>query len=270
MMFLRASINESTTANPSLSPLTIFEVSESKLFKVQKHLIHPLSISECTPPKIDNRPDFDSILRRVLISYLNIEDPLRLTRIAYEEAMAVSGPDQWHTHALETKYYIKWHMTALQRGYPSLLSLGSLRNKWLESKRNDPPTCQRAFGLRWQIESLLDDSNEGSPTPIPHTIIETIAHVPANHADQSLTRHEALSEIYDPSILSYMGEQHGRIIQALFDGENLVLQHSQLWSFENEDIAPVELFIRYIISQLGWRDQTLVFEHLRNQLHRWT
>ena len=47
-----------------------------------------------------------------------------------------------------------------------------------------------------------------------------------------------------------MGEKHGRIIQASFDGENLVLQYSQLWNFENEDIAPVELFMRYNISQL--------------------
>ncbi|KAJ5834529.1 hypothetical protein N7447_000555 [Penicillium robsamsonii] len=45
-------------------------------------------------------------------------------------------------------------------------------------------------------------------------------------------------------VLSYMGEQHGRIIQASFDGENLVLQFSQLWSFEDEDTAPVELFTR--------------------------
>lgn len=46
-----------------------------------------------------------------------------------------------------------------------------------------------------------------------------------------------------------MGEQHGRIIQASFDGDILVLQYSQLWSFENEDTAPVELFMRYNISQ---------------------
>lgn len=47
-----------------------------------------------------------------------------------------------------------------------------------------------------------------------------------------------------------MGEQHGRIIQASFDGENLLLQYSPLWSFEDDDTAPVELFIRYYISQL--------------------
>lgn len=52
-------------------------------------------------------------------------------------------------------------------------------------------------------------------------------------------------------LLSYMGQKHGRIIQASYDAEeNLILQYSQLWCFENEATAPVELFIRYNISQL--------------------
>lgn len=46
-----------------------------------------------------------------------------------------------------------------------------------------------------------------------------------------------------------MGRQHGRIIQALYDGNNLSIQYSQLWSFENEETAPVELFLRYNISK---------------------
>jgi len=46
-----------------------------------------------------------------------------------------------------------------------------------------------------------------------------------------------------------MGQKHGRIIQASLDGENLVLQYSQLWSFEDDDTAPVELFVRYNIGQ---------------------
>ncbi|KAF4762006.1 hypothetical protein N7455_002761 [Penicillium solitum] len=95
--------------------------------------------------------------------------------------------------------------------------------------------------------------------------METIAHVPANHADQSLT-HEVRAivnmmlirtsqkpfrkyPIHPLLVLSYMGEQHGRVIQASFDGEILVLQYSQLWSFEDADTAPVELFMRYNISQ---------------------
>ncbi|KAJ5406706.1 hypothetical protein N7465_007990 [Penicillium sp. CMV-2018d] len=129
-----------------------------------------------------------------------------------------------------------------------------------------PQIYERGLGLHWQIESLLEDSDESSP--VPHAIMETIARVPANHADQSLTLHEVRAivnmmlirtsqrlfrkyPIHPLLVLSYMGEQHGRIIQASFDGANLVLQYSQLWSFEDDDTAPVELFMRYNIRQLG-------------------
>ncbi|KAJ5789583.1 uncharacterized protein N7518_006594 [Penicillium psychrosexuale] len=112
---------------------------------------------------------------------------------------------------------------------------------------------------------LLEDGDENFP--MPHAIMENIAHVPANHADQCLTLHEVRAivnmmlirtshrpfrkyPIHPLLVLSYMGEQHGRIIQVSFDGESLILQYSQLWSFEDDDTAPVELFLRYNISQL--------------------
>lgn len=57
-----------------------------------------------------------------------------------------------------------------------------------KKKRNDPPISEHAFGPYWRIQTLLDDSKENAP--LPHAIIDTIAHVPANHADQSLTLHE--------------------------------------------------------------------------------
>ncbi|KOS41039.1 hypothetical protein ACN38_g8112 [Penicillium nordicum] len=145
------------------------------------------------------------------------------------------------------------------------MDLGSLRLRRTKKKRNDPPISEHAFGPYWRIQTLLDDSKENAP--LPHAIIDTIAHVPANHADQSLTLHEVRAivnvmlirtshrpfrgySIHPLLVLSYMGEQHGRIIQASFDGENLILQYSPLWSFEDDDTAPVELFIRYYISQL--------------------
>jgi hypothetical protein len=55
-----------------------------------------------------------------------------------------------------------------------------------------------------------------------------------------------------------MGRKHGRIIQAHHDGERLTLQHSPLWSFEDEATAPVELFIRYSLSiPLGLQSESL-------------
>lgn len=46
-----------------------------------------------------------------------------------------------------------------------------------------------------------------------------------------------------------MGKQHGRIIQIVVKEGRIVVQYSKLWSFEVEDIAPVELFIRYMLSR---------------------
>lgn len=50
-------------------------------------------------------------------------------------------------------------------------------------------------------------------------------------------------------VLSHMSEKHGKIVQASLDGELLVIQYSQLWSFQDEETAPVELFVRYNLSQ---------------------
>lgn len=97
---------------------------------LQRYPLHPSIISDCKPPILDNRPNFDSILRDVLIRHPNIEDPLIPAMVSYEEAMAVSGPDEWQSHALQTQYYMYWHMTALRTGCSSLIGLGSLRTGW--------------------------------------------------------------------------------------------------------------------------------------------
>jgi hypothetical protein len=46
-----------------------------------------------------------------------------------------------------------------------------------------------------------------------------------------------------------MNKQHGRITQVVVEEGRILLQYSKLWSFEVEDTAPVELFIRYILSR---------------------
>jgi hypothetical protein len=45
-----------------------------------------------------------------------------------------------------------------------------------------------------------------------------------------------------------MGDRQARIIQALYDGKALVLQYSPLWNFEDAETAPMELFVRYRLS----------------------
>lgn len=43
-----------------------------------------------------------------------------------------------------------------------------------------------------------------------------------------------------------MGPQHGRILQAYFDGEELVIYKSVLYDFTRRKNAPVNLFIQHL------------------------
>ncbi|KAJ5458583.1 hypothetical protein N7475_009971 [Penicillium sp. IBT 31633x] len=130
-------------------------------------------------------------------------------------------------------------------------------------------------------ENLLRGSNDGvgagqvaEPCP-PNTVlyvmaygcypegpIDKLSHIPANHADQGLSFDEVRGianmmlvrishwlfrgySIHPLLVLSYMGEKYGRINQASFDGQNLFSRYPQLWSFQDDDVAPVEIFMRY-------------------------
>lgn len=42
----------------------------------------------------------------------------------------------------------------------------------------------------------------------------------------------------------------GRIIQASYDGEDLVLQYSPLWKIVGKESPVMELFVRYRLSEL--------------------
>ncbi|KAI9926152.1 hypothetical protein MW887_004615 [Aspergillus wentii] len=50
------------------------------------------------------------------------------------------------------------------------------------------------------------------------------------------------------TVLSFMG-QHGRIIKAYHDGENLILRKSKLLEFFTADTAPIDLFVRHASSK---------------------
>lgn len=49
-----------------------------------------------------------------------------------------------------------------------------------------------------------------------------------------------------------MGPQHGRILQAYFDGSELVIYKSKLYDFKNEETAPVKLFLQYSHEHTIW------------------
>jgi hypothetical protein len=60
-------------------------------------------------------------------------------------------------------------------------------------------------------------------------------HLPAA---RYLHRHMRLQVL----LFSFMGPQHGRILQGHFDGKRLVVYHSELYDFRHEKNAPVKLF----------------------------
>ncbi|KAL2215051.1 hypothetical protein M432DRAFT_643017 [Thermoascus aurantiacus ATCC 26904] len=45
-------------------------------------------------------------------------------------------------------------------------------------------------------------------------------------------------------VQSFMGPQHGRILQAHFDGRNLVIRKSQLYDLTKKDDAVIDLFLQ--------------------------
>ena len=46
-----------------------------------------------------------------------------------------------------------------------------------------------------------------------------------------------------------MGNRQARIIQALYDGKAPALQYSPLWNFADTETAPMEVFVRYRLSE---------------------
>ncbi|CAG8058855.1 unnamed protein product [Penicillium salamii] len=221
-------------------------------------------------PKLYSQPNFASILAEARLKYPDEEYAFKVAKRNYEECAVLRSPDEWETHARETEYYIDLALEAPRKGLPelsSLLELGSLERPRREPTKHDPPRYEhRPGGPSWQMKQFLDNSHENPP--LPHAIMATIAHVPANFEPQSLTLHEMRAivnmlvirtshrpfrdyPVHPLLLFSYMGQKHGRIIQASYDEEeNWILQYSQLWFFEDEATAPVELFVRYNIAQL--------------------
>ncbi|KAJ5808741.1 hypothetical protein N7474_010010, partial [Penicillium riverlandense] len=232
---------------------------------------YPIATSRMTKniSPLNRHLDFDSYLRSAH-EYGNFPDALKCAIDDYALHMEILGPDEWFSRATDTERHIDDQIGAARKGRlkdSSLLKLGALDIMWrTKERRGEPPTSESGRpDPVWQIKNILEDSDE--KFPMPHAIMTTLAHVPANEADQSLTLHEVRAIVYMTHlrtshrpfsthpihpllVISYMGQKHGRIIQASFDGKNLVLQYSQLWSFADDDTAPVELFIRYYISQL--------------------
>ncbi|KAJ6162968.1 hypothetical protein N7497_002947 [Penicillium chrysogenum] len=130
-------------------------------------------------------------------------------------------------------------------------------------RENDPLTYEGVEDPKpWQVVN----HNRYTSRPLkPHSIMSCLAQLWPD-TSQGLTTHELRAivntmllrvnhnpfrkcHIHPILVLSFMGDYQGRIIQASYDGKGLILQYSQLWSFADIKKAPVELFVRYRLSQ---------------------
>ncbi|KAJ9244240.1 hypothetical protein DTO169E5_1845 [Paecilomyces variotii] len=62
------------------------------------------------------------------------------------------------------------------------------------------------------------------------------------------TKKFARSPVHPVLLFSMMGTQHARILQAHFNGTELVIHHSKLYDFRYEDAVLLELFAQWFIS----------------------
>ncbi|KAJ5630623.1 uncharacterized protein N7484_010723, partial [Penicillium longicatenatum] len=193
-----------------------------------------VQMADISPPQtltsLTSRPEVTSMIQ--------IEEETGVkneaARATYNSAKKLLGPDEWHDHARETYSFIQSHLN-----------------------------CAR-IGL---TGSLAYSQNLRGFLPNPHAIFILTSDVPASNAKNCLTLHKMQAilgimvirtthrpfrshPLHPLLVRSHTGEKHGRIIQASLHGEHFILQSSPLWSFADDNKAPVELSIRYQISQL--------------------
>ncbi|KAJ6100795.1 hypothetical protein N7499_000425, partial [Penicillium canescens] len=218
-----------------------------------------------------NCPDLDYFLRKVEREYPDQKYPIIKAKSLYKKYLSSWPEDQWELRALETETHVECQISSLRKGIAGLFFTGDLAEfqsckKHYERKHGDPGDFESGFPYEicWTVRSRADLCDTISPRP--HSIVCTTAAVPASDAHQCLAIHEVRAIVYlmlprashgrfkdahiHPLLLiSYTGRKHGRIIQASYDGGELTIQYSQLWSFRNEATAPVELFVRYYLSK---------------------
>ncbi|KAJ5201917.1 uncharacterized protein N7498_006580 [Penicillium cinerascens] len=254
---------------------------------LEKYPLDPLKQATYIP-YLNFRLDLDTLFERIKKGSPGIkhEDAVELTNHEFRLKTEMFAGN-WSRHAHATERHIMGQITAHPRkGRPGLFSffdLGSPRMYWrTKPRRGEWPLInylvedgpQRRY-RQWEAFDLREDSRKKSPQP--HATLTTVAHVAADDADHCLTSSEVKAILAtlvirtsrDPFqdyrthpilVFSYTGRKHGRIIQATLDDQSLNLQYSQLWSFEDDDTAPVELFVRYMISESVEPERSTIVE----------
>ncbi|KAJ5804234.1 uncharacterized protein N7518_000537 [Penicillium psychrosexuale] len=229
---------------------------------LQKYPLDTVSMAADHPPqtlqRLNNPRDFQTLLREVQ-NDPKVEHPLEFAKSRWDTLTLLYGPDAWEDHARQTRWHIQSQQMLPRRGLSRDSTLSDLRSiyerrtKW---KHSAPELCGLNRRNYWRILSLREVFQ---PSFNPHAIMELLSDVPANDAENCLTLQEVSAvltvmvartsdrpfrdhPIHPLLVLSYTGQKHGRIIQASLHGESLLLQYSQLWSFADDETAPVELF----------------------------
>ncbi|KAJ5942386.1 hypothetical protein N7516_002554 [Penicillium verrucosum] len=238
---------------------------------LQKYPLDTVSMAADHPPqtlqRLNNPRDFQTLLREVQ-NDPKVEHPLEFAKSRWDTLTLLYGPDimpDRHVGIFNPSRYFLGE-GFLGEGFPRDSTLSDLRSIY-ERRTKWKHSAPKLYGLNrrnyWRILSLREVFQ---PSFNPHAIMELLSDVPANHAENCLTLQEVSAvltvmvartsdrpfrdhPIHPLLVLSYTGQKHGRIIQASLHGESLLLQYSQLWSFADDETAPVELFVRYDMSQ---------------------
>ncbi|KAF3030001.1 hypothetical protein E8E15_010978 [Penicillium rubens] len=191
-----------------------------------------------------------------------------IARMEYEMSLGFPPERDPYIQAKDVEDMIGSHIRAGRYGPHEWFTLGDILDNeqkcWEPHQReNDPLTYEGVEDPKpWQVVN----HNRYTSRPLkPHSIMSCLAQLWPD-ASQGLSTHELRAivntmllrvnhnpfrkcHIHPILVLSFMGDYQGRIIQASYDGKGLILQYSQLWSFADIKKAPVELFVRYRLSQ---------------------
>ncbi|CAI7619932.1 unnamed protein product [Penicillium viridicatum] len=241
----------------------------------EKNILHKYRmVTPRTIEKLDDPPTLDDFLEEAKKFSADEKEQLAIAKSRHKAYYAESTRDGCYDNALEVHRHLGLHLNPMRTTNADAnyteVRLYLIRLTDLETfdetkgwKKGDPMTCQvYPPGFHWQVPCAYRPRDNGNCAK-PHFIIEVVSDAYASAEDQSLTIQElrAIVNLMLPRVLlliSYTGFKHGRIIQASYDGKQLTLQFSQLWSFERQETAPVELFCRYLLCEtVGLETSTL-------------
>ncbi|CAI7586001.1 unnamed protein product [Penicillium glandicola] len=181
--------------------------------------------------------------------------------------------------ATELDGLVDIHLDAIRLQGPyedfRLADLKTQRDWDLLPKEDDPPSIQDSPRSKmWELVSYYRYSWADHPRK-PHSVLSCLSIVCPTETYPGISTHELCAivcamllrvnhkpfsacHIHPVLVLSYMGNRRARIIQALYDGQTLVLQYSPLWNFAEAETASIEIFVRYRLSEpVGFNTHTL-------------